>query len=306
MPYSKTKPKLLKPDEAVIVSPIRNLRDPYVLKAEDGYYMFGTGWVVYRSADQTLDGDWNLLGQAVDIPDDSDGDHWAPEVYEYDGAYYMFTTYKSQMTGRRGCAVFRAEKPQGPYKLYSDGHVTPKEWDAIDGSLYIDKDEQPWMFFVHEWTSTDDNIGRMACAKMSKDLSRLTTEPTELFRADDAPWAAEGVVTDGCWIYRCRDDSLIMLWSSWDEGGYCVGMVKSSSGEVTGPWEQLEERLFTKSDLGTYDGGHGMIFTDYYGKLWLTLHSPNDPAAGRSETPLFIPIKEENGRLSWDLTERIR
>ncbi len=58
-------------------------------------------------------------------------------------------------------------------------------------------------------------------------------------------------------------------------------MVGSPSGEVTGPWEQLEERLFSKEILGDYDGGHGMIFSDYDGKLWLALHSPNDAVAGR-------------------------
>ena len=81
-------------------------------------------------------------------------------------------------------------------------------------------------------------------------------------------------------------------------------MAKSASGDVTGPWEQMEERLYSKEILGDYDGGHGMIFADYDGKLWLSLHSPNDSGAGRLETPLFIPIKEENNMLVWDLIKR--
>lgn len=283
----------------IIIASVPGLRDPCVLRTESRYFMFGTGWKCYYSSTQDLGGYWLKLSNVVEVPEDSAGDHWAPEVYEYGDAYYMFTTYKSKTTGHRGCAIFRADRPQGPYTLHSDGHVTPKDWDAIDGSLYVDKDGQPWMVFVHEWTSTDDGVGRMACAKLSDDLTAFISEPVELFRADDAPWAAWDI-TDGCWVYRCQDDSLIMLWSNWDSAGYCVGMAKSPSGEVTGPWYQQEERLYSKELVGDYDGGHGMIFQDYDGNLWLALHSPNDVAAGRSETPLFIPIREENNTLVWD------
>ena len=304
MTPEKTEPIVtVTPQEAVIVSQISGLRDPFLLTTEKGYYLFGTGWNGYYSAKKDLSGRWYPLTNVVEVPSDSAGDHWAPEVYEYEGAYYMFTTYKSKETGRRGCAVFRSKKPGGPYKLHSDGHVTPKAWDAIDGSLYIDTDGQPWMVFVHEWVSTDDGIGRMACAKMSKDLRTFISEPVELFRADDVSWAKRGV-TDGCWIYRCQDGSLIMLWSNWDENGYCIGMASSPYGKIIGPWKLMDERLYSKESLGNYDGGHGMLFTDDHGKLWLSLHAPNKNTAGCPEKPIFIPIKEENNRLVWDLEKR--
>ncbi len=73
--------------------------------------------------------------------------------------------------------------------------------------------------------------------------------------------------------------------------------------KVTGPWEQQKERLFSKESLGDYDGGHGMIFADYDGKLWLSLHSPNDGDVGSPRT-LFIPIKEESNMLMWDFEKR--
>ncbi len=303
---SKETEKMVKAKKRdVIVTPVSGLRDPFVIKAGNFYYMFGTGWTVYRTAGSSLDGRWLRLGVAVEYPEDFVENQWAPEVYEYRGAYYMITTYRSSKTGRRGCAVFLSDHPDGKYTLFSDGHVTPSDWDSIDGTLYIDEDGQPWMIFVHEWVSTDDNIGRMACAKMSDDLRELISDPVELFRATDAPWHTQGV-TDGCFVYRCEDGSLIMLWSNWDSDGYCVGTAKSPSGSVTGPWIQQEERLFTKSYLGDYDGGHGMIFKDRDGTLWLALHSPNNSSAGRPETPVLIPVREENGNLVWDITESER
>ena len=283
-----------------ITSTMGKLRDPFIVKANGVYYAFGSEWKIFRSTSKNLAGEWTPILNAVEYPSDFDCHHWAPEVHEYNGAYYMFTTYKSTKNGRRGCAIFRSDNVEGPYRLHSDGHITSSDIDAIDGTLYIDRDGQPWMVYVHEWVSTDDKIGRMACAKLSSDLKSLISEPIELFRADDASWAKEGV-TDGCFVYTCTDSSLLMIWSNFSRSGYCIGVAKSDSGNICGPWEQKEELLFKNGDLGPYDGGHGMFFYDYEGKMWLSLHSPNNVSYGRVETPVFIPVKEENNTIVWDL-----
>lgn len=288
-------------NDVILASNIIKLRDPSVIKADGIYYLFGTDWICYKS--ETLDGKWEYVGGAVEYPQDMVADRWAPEVYEYNGAYYMFTTYKSKETGYRGCAVFRSDNAAGKYTLHSDGYITPREADAIDGHLYVDKDGQPWMVYVNEWTSTEDGVGRFSCAKLSADLKQFISAPVEMFRADDAAWS-KSVVTDGCWVYTCQDGSLLMLWSSWDEFGYCVGLARSASGDITGPWEQLEDRLFSKGITGQYDGGHGMLFTDYDGNLWMSLHSPNSAQPRRNERPVFIPLKEENNMLVWDFESR--
>ena len=285
--------------EAVIYPSVESLRDPCVLKADGRYYIYGTGWQGYYSESDDLMGKWHRIEGLVDRPADACADYWAPEVYEYDGAYFMFASYKSLMTERHGCAIFKAERPEGPYLPHSDSFVTPDEWNSIDGTLYVDTDGQPWMVFVHEWVSTDDGVGRIACAKLSSDLTHFISEPVELFRADDARWSKRDV-TDGCWVYRCEDGSLIMLWSNWDRDGYCIGMAKSESGNILGPWEQIDKPLFSKSTLGKYDGGHGMIFEDHSGRLWLSLHSPNESDDGTQERVLFVPIKEESNMLVLD------
>ena len=176
-------------EDMMIISKIDRLRDPCILLHDGTYYAYGTGWVCYKNTSGSLDGEWSALGQVVEAPDDASGDFWAPEVHKYKDAFYMFTTYKSAATGHRGCAIFRSATPEGPFVEISDGHVTPKDWDSIDGTLYIDEDSQPWMIFVHEWTSTSDGIGRMAAAKLSDDLKSFISDPIELFRADDPTWA---------------------------------------------------------------------------------------------------------------------
>ena len=35
--------------------------------------------------------------------------------------------------------ILRAEKPEGPYVLHSDGPVTPHDWECLDGTFYVEK-----------------------------------------------------------------------------------------------------------------------------------------------------------------------
>jgi GH43 family beta-xylosidase len=286
-------------EDGMIVSQIPVLRDPCILLENGVYYAYGTGWVCYKNTSGDLAGEWKSLGRVVTIPEDAIDCYWAPEVHKYNGAFYMFTTYKSEKTGHRGCTVLRADRPEGPFVEISDGHVTPADWDSIDGTLYIDEEGTPWMIFVHEWTSTPDGVGRMAAAKMSDDLTKFISEPIELFRADDPSWT-DRQVTDGCWMYKCENGELIMIWSNFSNEGYCVGIARSDNGKVDGNWSQDDELLYSKSMTGEYDGGHGMIFYSITGQMYLSIHSPNSAGDGRKETPVFIAIREENGTLVWD------
>lgn len=293
--------------ESILLSGITaSTRDPYVLCYDEHYYIYTTGWYVYQSCEDRLTGEFVYPeGTCVVAPPDYDGDPWAPEVYDYDGRFYMFTTYKSKMTGKRGCAVFVSNSPAGPFLPHSDGHITPSDKDYIDGSLYIDADNQPWMIYVKEWISMEDGIGRMLCAKLSTDLKTLISEPVEMFQATDPAWAA-GIITDGPFLYRTQNGSLLMLWSNYDREGYCVGLAKSKSGAVTGPWVQMEEPLYSKKYTGVYDGGHGMIFTDMDGNMWMAMHSPNTATEVAQERTVFIPLKEEKDALVWDRKRNVR
>lgn len=282
----------------IIDSGIPQLRDPCILYDGNSIYAYGTDWICYSNSTGNLSGPWQGPFDIVQKPPFAISDFWAPEVHKYNGSYYMFTTYFSSVTNHRGCTIMKADSPLGPFTEISAGHVTPADWDCIDGTLYVDESNQPWLIFVHEWTCTDDNIGRMAAAKLSEDLTAMISKPIELFRADDAPWAI-AQVTDGCWMYRTQKGSLLMIWSNFSEDGYAVGIARSTSGCVEGPWVHEEKRLFSSADSGLYDGGHGMIFHDESGQMYLSVHSPNTPCDIRREMPVFVKIREENDTLVW-------
>ena len=293
------------------------IRDPFILtdKEQGCYYMYGTTalvadsiaargtFSVYRTVDLE-----NFEEPKVIVDSDKLGfwgrfDFWAPEVHKYNGAYYMFTTYLNAKTNHRGCTIMKSDSPEGPFVEITGGHITPADWDAIDGTFYVDPDGQPWMVFVHEWTSMPRNVGSFAAAKLSDDLTHFVSEPFELFSANEPYWTrASGLhITDGCWLYTTQSGELLMTWSNFCEEGYAVAQVRSSNGRLDGEWSHVD-MLYTRSmtEENRYDGGHAMTFTARDGQMYLSFHSPNGGIGNRYETPVFLAVREENDRLVWD------
>jgi beta-xylosidase len=275
------------------------MRDPFVVpvEAEGVYYLYGTtdpdvwrppgvGFDAYRGSDlERWEGPLPAFRPGKGFW--GDRNFWAPEVHRYRGEIYMFASFKAP-GHRRGTQVLASETFAGPFRPHSDGPVTPEGWECLDGTLYVDEAGRPWMVFCHEWVQVGD--GEMCAMPLSGDLRSAAGEPVLLFRASEAPWVREhvgddvtGYVTDGPFLHRTAAGGLLMLWASHGEGAYVQGIARSESGEVTGPWGQQAELLFDA------DGGHGMVFRTFYGRLMLALHSPNDSP---NERPRFLPVVE--------------
>lgn len=273
-----------------------NIRDPFVLLHNDTYYMYGTGcasrgYGCWKSDDlEHWQGPFTVYTFAGDS--DFDGCAWAPECHCYKDSFYLFATYKSKESGKRGVSIFRAQDPMGPFEEITDGHITPHNHDAIDGTLYVDAAGEPWMVYVGEWTSNADEVGDMMCVRLSEDLTHFISEPKLLFRATDAKWA-KGKITDGPFLYNTSDGGLLMLWSnSARSGGYSVGIAFSKNGEVDGRWVHPLWALYKRNKRNIYDGGHGMIFKDRDGRLLMAIHSPNSASDGVREHPVFVPVED--------------
>lgn len=281
------------------------IRDPFVVPVPDqGYLLFG-------STDKNI---WSGPGSGFDCYASRDLEHWegpirafrppagfwattnfwAPEVHPYRGRWYMFATFKADGVAR-GTQVLVADDPTGPYHPHSHGPLTPREWECLDGTLHVEDDGTPWMVFCHEWVQIGD--GAICAIQLAPDLATTVGEPVELFRASQAPWAGQvnsprhgpGHVTDGPFLHRTPDGTLLMLWASFADGSYAQGIATSASGTVLGPWLHQPEPLFSS------DGGHGMIFTTFDGQEILTVHSPNTTP---DERAVFIPLHISGGRVT--------
>ncbi len=275
------------------------VRDPFVLKHDGVWYMYGTGLASngYGCVYSTDLENWSEPVKVYEPQGacDGEGDWWAPECHYYKGNFYLFATYRSAATGKRGVGVFRSSNPLGPFEIITDGHITPKESDSIDGTLYVDEDGQPWMVYVGEWTSAENGIGTMMAAKLSDDLSAFISEPVLLFRASDGN-RGNGFVTDGPFLYKTKGGRLIMLWSNFRESGYCVLVASSSNGKIDGKWRQQPGELY-RADDNRPDGGHAMLFTADDGTLLMSVHSPNTGTEENRTIAKFVPIEDTGDTL---------
>jgi GH43 family beta-xylosidase len=217
---------------------------------------------------------------------------WAPEMHAYRGKYYLFLTFDTNSRFpeqwrdwlprvKRGSQVLVSDSPLGPFRPFENHSTLPVDMMTLDGTLWIE-DGVPYMVFAHEWVQIKD--GTIEMVQLKDDLSATVGEPKRLFNGSDAPWGRASAqygsyVTDAPYLWRTRTGKLLMIWSSFGTGGYTVGIAESESGKLAGPWKQQPTPLFAE------DGGHGMIFRSFDGKLMLILHQPNQ--SGRERARLF-------------------
>jgi arabinan endo-1,5-alpha-L-arabinosidase len=284
-----------------------HIRDPFVFpnRADNTYYLFGTtsmgtsrtpGFDCFTSQDLV---EWQGPIPAFRPSSDFWGtsNFWAPEVHYYHNRYYMFGSFKADLH-YRGTQILVADRVSGPYTPLIEKPITPPNWECLDGTLYVDQDENPWIVFCHEWVQVHN--GAIFAMQLSQDLKESVSPPVFLFNASDALWVRNPgwppdgsrhlfptYVTDGPFLYRIASGALIMLWSSIGTRGYAMGIARSDTGTITGFWRQVSEPLWAE------DGGHGMIFRAFDGRLMVTFHRPNK---NPEERPVFVEIEEtDNG-----------
>lgn len=274
------------------------IRDPFIVPIpEKGrYVMVGTtdpdcwegraaGFDAYTSADLRS---WDGPHPAFRAPPGfwADRNFWAPEVHRYRNEWFMFATFKAE-GACRGTQILRSHDLPGRFEPHSDGPVTPRDWECLDGTLWVE-DGRPWIVFCHEWVQIRD--GTICATPLAEDLRTPAGEPLRLFAASEAAWVHPydrvNHVTDGPFLHRCADGTLLMLWSSFSAGGYTQGVARSASGSVAGPWLHDHPPLFDE------DGGHGMLFRSFDGPLVMSLHAPNKTP---HERPRFFRVSEAGG-----------
>jgi len=267
------------------------IRDPFILtdKERGCYYMYGTtalregtisagnSFSVYKTYDLESFEEPKVIFDGAETDFWADKDFWAPEVHIFDGKYYLFGSCKRH-GACRATHIFVSDTPDGEFVPVSDCPPTPRDWECLDGTLFVDEGE-PYMVFCHEWVQVGN--GEICAIKLSRDLARPIGEPFLLFRATDEPCVTElsfrpnCFVTDGPFLYR-EDGKIKMIWSSFNGGRYLV--LEAESDSLFGPWKHNGSRF-------DFDGGHAMLFKKLDGKRMISLHTPN--TAG-DERAIFI------------------
>lgn len=287
------------------------MRDPFVLESAPGAYVLfgttdenlwggpGTGFDCFTSSDLE---NWDGPIAAFRPPAGFWGEtqFWAPEVHKYGERFYMLATFATATASPkiRGTAVLVSDSPTGPFVPHSDGPVTPTDVPCLDGTLYVENG-QPWIVYSRGAEGIPGGApgiadGEMYARRLSPDLSEGVGDAVLLFTSKSAKWskpltlppgvepkpelnlAKDPHFTDGAFLVKAESGELLMLWSAFGEAGYAMGVAKSASGSILGPWVQSDEPFWARN------GGHGMILRASTGKDYMVFHWPNDTPAERA------------------------
>lgn len=276
------------------------IRDPFILADGGRYYLYGTrsetawghgdGFDVYESSDLE---DWTGPKEIFHRPDDfwADKEFWAPECIRKGDRYYLIATFGTE--GKpKGIQILESGRPDGPFKLLTPAPVTPKDWNCLDGTVYTNDLDESWLVFSHGFPQEPG--GAIMAARLLDDMTGLASQPQTLFHAEDAPWTrpipfakeefgldGDNYFSDGPYLFYNDSRQLCMLWSSWSERGYAMGISVSESG-IAGPWHHAPKAAY-------YGGGHGMVFRKETGEEYVVWHAPNEAL---KEHPRFMMMNE--------------
>jgi xylan 1,4-beta-xylosidase len=199
--------------------------DPSVVRVDDVYYLVTStfeylpGLPVYRSTDLV---EWEHIGNVATRPEQVDlenvptpGGVWAPTIRHRDGVFYVIVTV---MLGGRGCVVFTATDPAGPW---SDGTSIPAV-TGIDPDLAWDDDGTAYVTFAGFPHAIRQVRVDLATGKALEEVRPL--------------WSGSGrFAPEGPHLYRRGENWYLLVAEGGTDRGHAVSIARGTS--PTGPWE---------------------------------------------------------------------
>ncbi len=208
--------------------------DPSVVRAGGAYYLVTStfeylpGLPVYRSTDLLS---WTQIGNVATRPEQvgiedvpTGGGVWAPTIRYRDGVFYIIVTVAM---GPRGCVVFTATDPAGPW---SDG-TTVEGIGGIDPDLAWDDDGTAYVTFSGLYTSGEKIGQHKGIQQVRVDLAagKALEEPRSL-------WSGTGLkFPEAPHLYRRGDHWYLMIAEGGTERGHGVSIARGPAPD--GPFE---------------------------------------------------------------------
>lgn len=309
--------------------------DPYILKASDGvYYMVGTGGVkdgfkMYSSTDLQTWTDEGRIYRGNTTESWNVANFWAPELYEYNGKFYLLFSADWRENPNNELENFRigmavSDSPTGPYTDLFDRPIFDPGYPVIDGNLLFE-DGKVYLYYsrccyknpveseVADWARSQglfDEIEEswVYGVEMKPDFSGIIGEPELLLRPplkmddEQAEWESRSVTsgevnrrwTEGSYIFK-KNDLYYMMYSANYFGGknYAVGYATSES--PLGPFKKADNNPVLQKNVeqgGIVTGtGHNSITISPDGKTMLCVYHGRTSATGNERVVFIDPME---------------
>ena len=291
-----------------------NMGDPFLLcPSSGGYYLYGTsekydGFITYRSSDLVS---WEEIPPVFDTHQEKAWGtdcHWAPEVYERNGKFYLFysANWKENPNGdkeifRIGVAV--SDSPEGPFINISDSPLFDPGFPVIDANVYFDDETgEAYLYFSrccykHPVESSlaermrkegvFENIEEswIYGIALNPDFSDTQGESVLLLRpeVDDsdpsAEWENRSVLSreinrrwsEGPFVFK-QDGQYYMIYSANFFGGSHYAMGYAVSDNPLGPFVKSKDNPVLQGNGIVTGTGHGMCTSLPGGKKVCVYH----------------------------------
>ncbi len=259
--------------------------DPSVVLVKGAYYLVTSsfeylpGLPVYRSTDLVS---WTHIGNVATRPEQvrvedvpTVGGVWAPTIRYHDGMFYVIVTV---MLSPRGCVVFAATDPAGPW---SDG-TRIEGLDGIDPDLAWDDEGTAYVTYsalrLSEEHGTHMGIEQ---ARVDLDGGRMLEEPRSL-------WSGTGLYSpEAPHLYQRGDFWYLVIAEGGTERGHAVSIARGRSPQ--GPFEgHPANPVLSARSTGSpvQNTGHGDLVTTPEGGTALVLLGVRPLGATRGFSPL--------------------
>lgn len=223
-----------------------------------GFFMYD--WLLYTSTDMV---NWTDHGPVASLRDfkwrSRDNGAWAIQTVKRNGKYYLYAPLHGH-----GIGVLVADSPYGPFRdpLGKPLVWQQEHWNDIDPTVFIDKDDQAWMYWGNPYTY---------CIKLNKDMISTQGDIFVLNNKDGVirPVTENGAVIDlrvspeekanwavntyqeGPWLYERNG-----LWYLAYASTCCPeGLGYAMANSPTGPWKTKGYIMSpTPRDRGNHPG----------------------------------------------------
>jgi beta-xylosidase len=277
---------------ATFTNPVHDgyFADPFAMIHDGRYYVYGStrnvqstdrAFEVLRSDDLVH---WTSLGRPLPVVDGlAPEDHWAPEVVERDGTFYMY--FSAGVEDRdHHLRVALSDRPEGPFRY--DGRVlTPNERFAIDADPFRDDDGRWYLYYARDLLE-GERVGTSLVVDRLVDMEHLAGDPVPVLAAT-ADWqlfqrqrAMYGSVYDWytlegpCVVKRLGRYWCLYSGGAWTGAGYGVSYAVADS--PLGPFIEPETDgpALLRSRPGELEGpGHNSVAVGPDGNDYLVYHA---------------------------------
>ena len=288
------------------------LRDPFIILDKEArtYYMTGTGGRVWTSKNlRHWVGPYEILELDTTMWMGSKPTIWAPEIHKHKDKYYYMATFTrhdviiDNVAGRdiprRSCQMFVSNNLLGPYEpIIGERPLLRADQPALDATFCDDEYGSCYMIYGHEWIQNWD--GTVQIILLSDDLTEQVGEPFVMFTASQNPWSSGldslgnksfSPVMDAPYLFDTEGGKLGILFSTYIDDEYSVGVAYSTLYGLNGPWEIEPEPLLRDHQ------GHPMLFKDFDGTLVMAVHKDTVINNRRTSVPRLIEMDDQFEKL---------